>query len=370
MTIHVNSSLTPLHEGTTAEVRVPSLSSVANRFIESHPAPTTTRRLPTARPCPRAPRGEVTDLDALFNTFDPATRKGLQEVIQGSAEQYAGQGRNLAESTEYFGPSLQRATHVFSRALARSAYVHEFPHRNGQGADDDRRPQGTADRSCRTRRPDLPGDRLEQQSLGAGLRQLPVTLQNGNRTFSDLPGALGALRQLVDVSKPDTKTLGNFFAKLTPLLDTATPVVGNFSEAFSKPGSDNDLTEAVSALPALARELTKASPDGVTALKESVPETSFFGPYAPDLVGTLRTFGEATAYYDAGGHFLRLTSVVPDFKLGEKNNLTPSSASEALANLKTGQLRRCPGAATLPASDGSSPFTDSELLSCDPSEVP
>jgi hypothetical protein len=35
-----------------------------------------------------------------------------------------------------------------------------------------------------------------------------------------------------------------------------------------------------------------------------------------------------------------------------------------------GQRRRCPGAATAPAADGSSPFVDGELLSCDPTEVP
>ena len=50
---------------------------------------------------------------------------------------------------------------------------------------------------------------------------------------------------------------------------------------------------------------------------------------------------------------------------------TPSSRAEAnLGNLKTGQLRRCPGAATEPAADKSSPFVDGELLSCDPTEVP
>ena len=43
--------------------------------------------------CRRARRKEVTDLDQLFNTLDPKTRKGLQEFIQGSAEQYAGASR-------------------------------------------------------------------------------------------------------------------------------------------------------------------------------------------------------------------------------------------------------------------------------------
>jgi len=62
--------------------------------------------------------------------------------------------------------------------------------------------------------------------------------------------------------------------------------------------------------------------------------------------------------------------VFPDFKLGEKNTLTPASVTQALESLKSGQLRRCPGAATQPPADGSAPFTDNGLLGCDPTEVP
>ena len=60
----------------------------------------------------------------------------------------------------------------------------------------------------------------------------------------------------------------------------------------------------------------------------------------------------------------------PDFALNSKNNLEPASAEKALAPLKTGQLRKCPGAATQPAADGSSPFTDAEQLTCDPTQHP
>ena len=38
-------------------------------------------------------------------------------------------------------------------------------------------------------------------------------------------------------------------------MTTATPVVGDFSEAISKPGSSNDLTEVALALPGLAQAL-------------------------------------------------------------------------------------------------------------------
>jgi len=370
VTIHVNSSLTPLHEGTVAEVRVPSLSSVANRYIALIPGPNNRPAVASGAILPATVPHEVVDLDALFNTFNPATRKGLAEFIQGSAEQYAGQGKNFAESTEYFGPSLAATDHVFAELVLDQPTFTNFLVESAKAL--------TTIAARKEQLTDLVehADQTfqaigsQQSNFAAALRQLPITFNNGKRTFTDVPKALAALRRLVDVSKPNTKTLANFFSKLAPLVTTATPVVGNFAQAVSRPGTNNDLTEAISALPTLARELTTASPNGVKALQESVPVTSFFGPYAPDLVGTLRTFGASTAYYDAAGHYLRLTSVVPDFKLGTNGNLTPANSAEVLANLKTGQLRRCPGAATLPASDGSSPFTDSELLSCDASEVP
>ena len=59
-----------------------------------------------------------------------------------------------------------------------------------------------------------------------------------------------------------------------------------------------------------------------------------------------------------------------DFALGANNTLTPVTPQQGLAGLKTGQLRRCPGSATQPAADGSSPFIDNALLGCDPSEIP
>ncbi|HWX74377.1 MAG TPA: hypothetical protein VNZ05_03670, partial [Solirubrobacteraceae bacterium] len=179
-----------------------------------------------------------------------------------------------------------------------------------------------------------------------------------------------ALEELVRASKPTSAPLTALFTKLRPLVTTATPVVGNFSQAFSRPGPNNDLTDYVRALPQLAKVLEGASPAGVASLRESVPITAFFGPYSPDLEGTLREFGQTAAYYDANGHYARISPVFPDFKLGSNNNLTPATAQEALANIKTGQLRRCPGAATQPAADGSSPFTDNGLLSCDPTQVP
>jgi phospholipid/cholesterol/gamma-HCH transport system substrate-binding protein len=370
VTISVNSSLAPLHEGTVAQVRVPSLSSVANRYVALSPGPNNARALSSGSRLPASATRNVTDLDQLFNTLNPKTRKGLQQFIQGTAEQYVGQGKSLQGTTEYFAPSLAATDHFFAELVRDQSTFTKFLVETAKAV--------TTIGARKEQLSDLVenanktftavGD--EQTNLAQGLKRLPVTLRQGNRTFAALPSTFAALKKLVDASRPTVQPLTKLFTKLQPLLTTATPVVKNFSVAFSQPGSNNDLTDFVRALPALAGSLETSTPAAVTSLKESVPITAFFGPYSPDLEGTLREFGQTSAYYDANGHYARISPVFPDFSLGASNNLTPANVSQALAPLKSGQLRKCPGAATQPAADGSSPFTDSELLSCDPSEHP
>jgi phospholipid/cholesterol/gamma-HCH transport system substrate-binding protein len=367
--IHIESSLTPLHEGTTAQIRVPSLSSVANRYIALSPGPNNNPALPPGSTLPASATREVVDLDQLFNTFNPATRLGLQRVIQGSAEQYAGAGEALGHSTELFAPSLAATDHFFAQLVRDQPVFTSFLVETAKatttiGARNEQLTDliGNADTTFQALG-------SEQASLAAGLKQLPLTLEQGNRTFAELPSTIGALTRLVEASRPTAQPLDTLFSRLQPLVTTATPVLHNFELAFSRPGPNNDLTDLANDLPALARVLESSSPASVTALRESVPITAFFGPYSPDLEGLLRFGGQTSSYYDANGHYVHLSSVIPDFKLGPNNNLTPTN-QQSLEGLKTSQLRRCPGAATQPAADGSSPFTDNGLLSCNPLETP
>jgi phospholipid/cholesterol/gamma-HCH transport system substrate-binding protein len=370
VTIHVNSSLVPLHEGTVVQVRVPSLSSVANRYIALSPGPNNRPALPDGATLEGSATRTVVDLDQLFNIFNPRTLKGLKGFIRGSAEQYAGAGRDLSQSLVYTPPSFAATDHFLAELVRDQPIFTSFLVETAKavttiGA---RREQlaGLVEHANTT----FQAVGSEQASLARGLHELPIALRQGNRTFAQLPSAFGALTQLVNASKPTSKPDTIFFARLRSLLSTATVPTHNFSLSFSRPGPNNDLTDWARALPALAQALSQSSPSGITALRESVPITAFFGPYTPDLVGTLRTFGQTTAYYDANGHYLRGSPVFPDFALGANNNLTPAAPQQALEALKTGQLRRCPGAATQPAADHSAPFVDNELLSCDPLETP
>jgi phospholipid/cholesterol/gamma-HCH transport system substrate-binding protein len=371
VTIHVDSSLAPLHAGTIAEIRVPSLTGVANRFVALTPGPNNHPALAPGATLPASKTREVVDLDQLFNTLNPKTRTGLKEVIQGSAEQYAGAGPELGKATEYFAPSFAAIDHFFTELTRDQSTFTSFLVESAKAlttlAAHKESLSGLVEHGDQT----FQAIGSRQSSLAQALRRLPLVLNEGNRTFTELPPTLSALTDLVNAQRPNTQALTTLFARLRPLVTTATPVVTNFSRAISRPGTNNDLTEAFAALPALAKELTTASPNGVRALQESVPMTASFGPYAPELQGAARDFGQSTAYYDANGHYARISPVTPSFTLGANNNLTPaSSPQQVLQALQTGQLRRCPGAATQPSADGSAPFTDSGRLGCDPTQTP
>jgi phospholipid/cholesterol/gamma-HCH transport system substrate-binding protein len=368
VTIHVDPSLTPLHEGTTAQVRVPSLSGVANRYIALVPGPKNRPALPAGATL--LAQGTV-DLDQLFNTFNPRTRRGLQQVLRGFDEQYAGVTQAAGESAEYFSPSLAAADHIFAELTRDQRTFTNFLVQSAKalstiGAHSEQLTSlvGNSDTAFQALG-------SEQANLQQGVAQLPGTLRQGNRAFAQAPATFAALRRLVEVAKPNTTTLAPFFARLRPLVVAATPVLHNLNLAISRPGPSNDLTDVALALPSLARVLASGSPDAVRALQESVPQTAFFGPYSPDLQGAVRDFGTTAGYYDANGHYARTTPVFDNFALGSNNTLTPTTPQQGQQDLRRRQLRRCPGAgATPPPADGSAPFTDNGLLGCDPAQVP
>jgi phospholipid/cholesterol/gamma-HCH transport system substrate-binding protein len=370
ITIHVSGSLVPLHEGTIAEIRVPSLSGVANRYIGLTLGPNNRPALSDGAKLGTTSTKGVVDIDQLFNTLNPRTRKGLAQLFEGFAEQYEGAEQAVNISTGYFAPALNAVGHVFgeisrdqpvlTKFLVNSADALQIIGAHSQHL------EGLIEHGDQA----FQAIGAEQAALTKGLKELPGALNAGKRTFAQLPSTFRVLREFVEVSKPTTKPLTTFFSRLTPLLEEATPVVHNLSLAFDRPGPSNDLTDAALALPTLAQELTTGSPATVKSLEESVPVTSFFGPYSPDFEGLFRDFGQDLAYYDANGHYARVNPVFAGFKLGEKNELNPVTPSQGLEGLKTGQLRRCPGSGTQPAADGSSPFTDEGKLSCDPTETP
>ena len=99
-------------------------------------------------------------------------------------------------------------------------------------------------------------------------------------------------------------------------------------------------------------------------------ETAASGEVAK--LGFITKFGQVTANYDANGHYARVAPAASNIFEYAGGALEPIPPSQQFDGIEFGIFERCPGAATQPAADGSSPFLDAGNLlgQCDPSDVP
>jgi phospholipid/cholesterol/gamma-HCH transport system substrate-binding protein len=150
----------------------------------------------------------------------------------------------------------------------------------------------------------------------------------------------------------------------------ARPTIASLRRLVRKAGPDNDLTELLRKTPKLERLAKPTFADTVQAFQKSTPVLNFVRPYAPDLIGWIRDFGEGASNYDANGHFARIQPVFNAFSFND-NLLIPTTTAQRLPGSFSGQNERCPGAATQPPADGSAPYRDSDgKLDCKPEQYP
>ncbi len=357
-----------LPRGTKATVRQASLSSVAGRFISLELG--TGPKLSSGSTIPATQTLSTVDLDQLFNTLDEPTRKSLQKVVQGQATWYQGQGANANEAAKWFSPALS-STSKLLRQLTEDQGTFESLVVNASkvvGALAQQRDSISGLVQNANEASAAVGD--QSQALEESLSVLPTTLKRGNSTFVNLRSTLDDLEPLVDVSLEQTKDLAPFLAELRPLLEEAGPTVKDLSTIVSKPGANNDLTDLMKQAPQIQKTATPTFKNTTQAINQSLPVLTFARPYAPDVIGLLRDFGQTNAYYDANGHFARAQVITNAFSYDQATNtLTPQDPSQRLNGVSTGNVRRCPGAASQAAADGSGPWTENGTLDCDPTKV-
>ncbi len=363
----------PLREGTGAVIRLTSLSGIANRYVALTPAPGDAKELPDDATLTADSTTDVVDLDQIFNTLDERTRGDLTDVINGFAAQYEGKGEEAGESAKYFNPVLSSSRRLVQQATEDEGALTRFIVNSSRAV--------TTIAERRDELADLVGNTnataaaigQESAALTRALELLPTTLRRSNTTFVNLRATLDDLDVLVAESKPATKDLAPFLRELRPLVRAARPTIHDLRLLVRRSGPDNDLVEATRKMPALQRAATPAFRNGRQALERLQPVLEFARPYTPDLVGWFRDFGEGAANYDANGHFARIQPIFNAFNFTDNpagGVLTPVPPANRMDGVDTGNLRRCPGAATQAPPDGSAPFTDGGDLDCDPSQVP
>ena len=330
------------------------------------------------------------DLDQLFNTLDPKTRKGLQQVIQGQATYFGGRSKDYAEALKYTPPALNTTSALTRQLVADDVTFDRFlvDTSRAMGAIAERRGDLTSLVSNANTTAGAIAD--ESESLGQTLELAPGTLRKGSTTFVNLRSTLDDLDVLVDESKPATKRLPELFEQLKFLTAESAPTVRSLRELISLPGPGNDLTNLTARLPRLEQLTSTVFPRTIRTLDrsrfvlEQLTSTVFprtirtfdrsqdfvntLRQYTPDLGGAVTKLGQVTNSYDANGHYARVQPMFTPFSSNPSTGeLTLVPPSQRGAEFQTKRFRRCPGGAMQAPPDGSAPFV---VPGCNPASRP
>src|SRR3954452_19656893 len=234
--VEVQEPYAPLREGTKAVIRLTSLSGIANRYIALTPAPNSAPKIDDGAALPAGTTTDVVDLDQLFNTLDPKTRRSLQDVVHGFAAQYQGKGRQAGKSAEYFNPFLSTSRRLVNQLTEDEGTLTDFIVNSSRAV--------TAVAERRNDLADLVGNTnataaaigSENVALARALGLLPTTLRRANSTFVNLRATLDDLDPLVAASKPATRRLAPFLRELRPLVAAARPTIRDLRTLLRRSG--------------------------------------------------------------------------------------------------------------------------------------
>jgi phospholipid/cholesterol/gamma-HCH transport system substrate-binding protein len=387
LTLVINdSTYRPLREGTEATVRQTSLSGIANRYVDLRLGPATASSIPDNGIIGTVNTSSAVDLDQLFNALDAPTRQGLQDVIQGSASQYAGRGREAQAGWAYLNPAVASTSMLFREINRDTGRFTDFIVKSSNLVSDIA--QRSTDLSGLVQNLASTTGALAAQrtALGQSIQRLPGFMALADTTFVNLRRALDDVTPLVDVAKPVAPKLEQLLVALEPLAQQAVPTVRELANVVSRPGPNNDLIDltrlgvplaAVTVHPIHANGKLRpgAFPQSTIALNDFTPELAIARPYAVDLTGWFEGFSHPGTI-DANGGSSRVAATLSVLPPADSSLLSSLPLAQQLAEavkLLTGpgggltafQGDRCPG-----SMERGALFFPESGFPCNPSEVP
>lgn len=410
VTMSVSEEFAPLPRGTTATVRMGSLSSVAGRQVELilPPASDSTEEIEDGGTMSTTETVSAVDLDQIFNTLDTETVKDFKRVITGFRDSYEGVTKQANRGFKYANPFLSTGRRVFSE-LTRDTRAFEaliVDTARLSGALAERRSDISALVSNASGALGAIG--RQRAALASAINQLPDFMRQANTTFVNLRTTLDDLDPLVEATGPVADRLQPFFRLFRQVAADSVPTIRDLSGIVRRPGRANDLIELTRLQVPLAKiAVGSGAPDcgadpmadfdsaadgkfkqgalgeSTCALTNSLPQISHLRAYTPELLGWFDGFSTSGAV-DASGGFGRIAATFNAFSFSDSgfvnlldlltgNSLDIGGALEgvtSIAGFETGNHARCPGSNERDPGDGSTPFTDGGTLNCDPSQVP
>lgn len=281
---------------------------------------------------PATQADEYVELDQILSALRGRTRGRARALIRGMSVGLAGRGRSLNRFLSSTSGTIVGGDRLFEqladdrRQLSR--LVDNLGAVSSQVADEGDSMRGFA-RAART---SMEAIASRDDHLRTTLDELPSTLSQARTTTATLQRASDrAAPVVVDLARA-LDDLRPAVALLKPAASAGQDVVGELGAAA--PG----LRQTFSELGRLSPPAQRVLPALRKTLCEANPAIRYLAPYALDTVTMMAHFGSSTNAYDATGHLIRATLVLPDHTVG----LPESVQSAQIRLFKTGlfgQLR-------------------------------
>lgn len=353
------SGITPLRQGTTATIGQLSLTGVSNRFVSLNPGGGA--QIPSGGTLPATQTRGIVDLDTLLNSLTPQVRSSLQRLIKTGAYLMSGSTpQSLNQAIHYFNPALSQATALGSEIVADKFALDRLVSSTAQVssalASRDADLAGAVTGTAATLREVA----SERAALEDSISRAPGVLSQGTGVLTDLNYALGVLNPTLKDLQPVAPRLTTLLRKVVPAAAGAIPLVEGVSALV--PSAERALGE----LPSVISKAVPAINSLGAALPPITPILSGLRPYTPDAVAGFfgGVGGYAAGYYDANGHYARLS---PLFGPGSSSGLLAvlngvQSLLPEFNGTRFGLLATCPGGAVEPSPNGGNPWNNPDVL--------
>jgi len=363
-----DSSITPIRESTIAQIGQVSLTGVANRFV-GLTLGVGGQALKSGSVLPSTQTRGIVDLDILLDSLTPPVRADLQQLFKTGAYVFSSPTPQEANKAfQYLNPALSQTADLgrelvadkfaLDRLIATTAEV------SGALA-----AHSTALGGAITNTATALSEVASQRSaLADAISRAPAVLDQATGVLRDTDYALGVLNPVLRDLQPVAPKLAKLLRVLVPATSNAIPTIAGIEKLV--PGAK----KALKAFPPVEKVATPAVTSLAEALPAITPILAGLRPYVPDVVSGFfgGIGGEAGPTYDANGHYLRTSLELGAGSLTGLASLlnTVVSALPSLNGARSGVTAACPGGASEPAADGSSPWTtpDSGVSVCKPAD--
>lgn len=353
-------SLTPLHYGTKAVIRSTSLAGIANRYVALFPGPNNAAKIADGGQIPADDATPEVDLDAVLNTLGPAAQHDLHELVSAGSGLITPKAEKQAnDGLRALNPALSQSAATAREIIGDEPAFERFILESADVVSTVASRPGDLDQVVGNVSGALDALAKRSAALDRTLVTLPDTLRSANTTLVNVRATLADLRPALREARPAAPLLSAFLQRLSPLAHAGIPVVARVGRLVDTPRSAVDLLGIVRGFAPLAHSAVPAFKSAHDTLSDALPIVNQLRPYTPDVIGGLvNGFGGTTAgYFDANGHYARISFQGSPYSLNNVGSLVPLPPSTpGLTGYRKGVVARCPGAAAQSAPDKSNPY--------------